>query len=321
MNNKLLITFGCSWTYGVGVSYTPGMTEEQYNQNAWNNDIADRDSFRGIISKKYNYKNKNFSEGGSSNQQQFRLAKQYFSSREFLNDKKTYNKIIVLWGITSIYRNELYSNKENKLVNYIYNNTENSLFQKKFIDEYFKNVFNNEDALRELSLDILFWDSFFSSQGVENYWFDTFNHHDYIIPFENITSAKQNYQSAAGKDWPSWEHYKKNKLDEHIPSNVYEEIHNSKLFHWAKYKKNFLGFNNIIDYDKNPRDIASYLAKANGLELSKNTNSQYHYSNWKVDTTQIEYLKNIGLVNPISLHPTKEAHQKIAEYFSSKIKF
>lgn len=321
MNNKLLITFGCSWMYGVGVSYTPGMTEEQYNQNAWNIDIANRDSFRGIISKKYNYKNKNFSKGGSSNQRQFRLAKQYFSSREFLDDKKTYNKIVVLWGITSIYRTELYSNLENKLQSYFYNNTKKSLLQKKFIDEYFKNVFNEKDALRELSLDILFWDSFFNAQEIENHWFDTFNHHEYTIPFEDITTVKQSYQSVAGLDWPLWEDYIKNNFGKHIPKNVYKEIHNDKLYSWAKYKKSFLGFNNIIDYDKNPRDIANYLAKSNGLEGSENINNQYHCSDWNVDNTQIEYLKNIGLVNPISLHPTKEAHQKIAEYFLSKIKF
>lgn len=314
MSNKLLITFGCSWTYGVGLCYTPGMTKDQYMQHAWNDTIATQNSFRGIISKEYNYKNKNFSQGGSSNQRQFRLAKQYFSSKEFRDDKKTYNKIIVLWGITSIYRNELFSNKENKLINYTYNNdTTKSLFQKKFIDEYFKNVFNKEDALRELSLDILFWDKFFNAQGVENHWFDTFNHHDYTMPFEDIIEAKQEYQSLAGQDWPLWEHYKKNGFEKHIPKNIYKEIHD-KPFHWDK-------FNNIIDYNKNPRDIASYLATSNGSEVLENIDNQYHRSSWQVDATQIEYLKNIGLVNPISLHPTKEAHQKIAEYFSSKIKF
>ena len=187
MSDNLLITFGCSWTYGVGVGYTHDMNKEQYREIAWDNDLANRDSFRGILSKKHNYKNKNFSYGGSSNQKQFRLAKEYFGSLEFLENIKYYDRIIVLWGITSIYRNELFDTLSNTYKNFFYNRDNISKFQR----EYFKNVFDEENALDELVTEILFWNNFFHANNIENYWFDTFNHHNYaFLPRKSLLFAK-----------------------------------------------------------------------------------------------------------------------------------
>ena len=55
-----LITFGCSWTYGVGVTFIKSQTESEYGANAWNPKFSDGYSFRGQLSKKLNWKNINF---------------------------------------------------------------------------------------------------------------------------------------------------------------------------------------------------------------------------------------------------------------------
>ena len=102
--NKL-ITFGDSWVQGVGVEYQDGMTEEQYFE------VKSKESphcFRNLLSTNLNLQNINYSNGGSSNQKQFRKALQTF----FGGDKiQTNAGDIVLWGITSVYRTELWNTK------------------------------------------------------------------------------------------------------------------------------------------------------------------------------------------------------------------
>ena len=72
---NILVTFGCSWTYGVGAHYETDMTEKEYKVNMWNKTIIEQYAFRTLISGKIGFKNINFSGGGSSNQHQFRLAR------------------------------------------------------------------------------------------------------------------------------------------------------------------------------------------------------------------------------------------------------
>ena len=314
MPDKLLITFGCSWTYGVGVGYRPDMSESDIQKNFWDNDIADTLSFRGIVSKKLNYTNKNFSIGGSSNQKQFRIAKEYFGSNEFDRDREYYSEIVVLWGITSIYRDELYSNLTDKTINFMY--TSKKILdssEKKIHDQYVKYFFNDNDEIRKIALDILFWDKFFSKNNVTNYWFDTFNHLDYSIPL--ITNWKKDYNECSGPDWPLWEDLIMQNIDL-VDPEIINEIYDAEKFDWARFFVNFPGFNNFIDFTNKNRDLASYLARRNGLD---NLSKQIHTSNWEADTDCIKFLADVGIVNPVTFHPTQRGHQELADYFIEKI--
>lgn len=186
--NTMLITFGCSWTHGVGVGYNPGLSKEDYLQIAWDNIGANEHSFRGLLSQRYNLKNLNFSSGGSSNQRQFRLAEDFFSSSKFKEVKKTYDKIIVLWGITSIYRTEVYCVQSKNFINLYYNGP------KTLSKELLVNHFDHNVEIELLSKKINFWNTFFDSIGVSNLWFDTFNHHDYQdLPFPDRLFNKDSY--------------------------------------------------------------------------------------------------------------------------------
>jgi hypothetical protein len=313
MPGKLLITFGCSWTYGVGVSYHPGMSAA--DDSFWDLDLANSLSFRGIISKKLNYTNKNFSIGASSNQMQFRLAKEYFSSNEFDRDREYYSEIVVLWCITSIYRDELYSNLSNSFYNIMYSSS-NVLHSSeiKIHNQYIKYFFDDNDEIRKIALDILFWDKFFSKNDITNYWFDTFNHLDYTVPL--ISNHKKSYNKCAGSSWPQWEDLITQNID-HVDPEILNEIYDTKRFPWARLLVDFPGFNNFIDFNNKNRDLASYLARHNGLD---NLNKQIHTSNWEADTDCIKFLAKVGIVNPYSFHPTQRGHQQLADYFIAKIK-
>jgi hypothetical protein len=174
-----LLTFGCSWTYGVGAGYESGMSKHEYSQIAWDPNICNKLSWRGLVSDKYDVFNRNFAAGGSSNQKQERLAMQYVTSVNFQDDQNTFDKIILLWGITSTARNEMFSLQKNKPDNiHLNDKTELSKSLLKF-------SYNHDFEVWLLAQKMRFWNLLFSGLNIKNLWFDTFNHHDYPVKLEN----------------------------------------------------------------------------------------------------------------------------------------
>jgi hypothetical protein len=307
-NNTLLITFGCSWTYGVGVNYESGMTNEEFQKNKEhiNAEICDKFSWRGILCEKYNIQNINFSFPGSSNQRQFRYAREFFPSNQFKNLQKQYDRIIVLWGITSTARNEVYYADE-KIVKDIFYHQDSAV--SKFL---LLNCYNHRYEVRLLRQHMIFWEHYFSLQNVENYWFDTLNTHNYKDindKFDNNFPNLDWYHRAAGPDWPSYENFCQGNFTG-ISDEIMQEI--TSLYN------NILPPNQILDHDKSPRDLMSWLSIESGI---KKLDDSYHLSQWKIDGDRIEHLKLKKIVNPFSLHPTKDAHKDLANYFSERIKF
>lgn len=170
MSNNLLLTLGCSWTEGVGVSYKPGMSRDEY-QKIWKQD-CDQYSFRSLISNYLGFKNINFAQAGSSNQRQFRLARDFFIDQSY----NRYDKIIVLWGITSTARSEMYDNQKKEYENFFYHEREPWVLARMLL----KHSYDHDNEVEQLSRNMQFWDTFFSSKNIDNHWFDTFNTHDYV---------------------------------------------------------------------------------------------------------------------------------------------
>ena len=183
MNKNLLITFGCSWTLGVGVGYQSGQSEKEYRNIAWDTGICNTKSFRGTLSKNFELDNKNFSHGGSSNQAQFKYAKKYFGGSDFLQDQKTYEKIIVLHAITSTARNVFFDAQSKSEVHLKYNQ---SHYISKFIVKYF---YDHDYEVEQLTNEMGFWNVFYKALGIENIWVDTFNHHQYSRSIDHMIMA------------------------------------------------------------------------------------------------------------------------------------
>ncbi len=171
-----LITFGCSWTKGVGSWYDKELSYKDY-LNCSATLSKDEYSFRTILAKRHGYKNINLSASASSNGKQFRLAEEYFNTDNY----KKFDKVIVLWGITSTSRMDIWSNKKKKYQSIFLNTNEgeiNNILREEHYD--------HKVELNRLSEQILHWDKYFSMIGVENYWFDTFNHHEYRYTSPNM---------------------------------------------------------------------------------------------------------------------------------------
>ncbi len=190
-NKNLLISFGCSWTYGMGANYISGMTKKDF-ENVFENEYQIEPLiFRKIISNKLDRVHINFSDIGSSNQRQFRLAKEFFLTK----DQEWFDQhdVIVLWGLTSLYRNEFYSTKikdyyslfltyPQRCILRSTDNEEQRSFSKILLQRYFK----EEVELKKLSEDMTLFNNFFEYKKITNYWFNTFNPHTYPHKFHNL---------------------------------------------------------------------------------------------------------------------------------------
>jgi len=195
MRDIVLLTAGCSWTKGIGVGYEHGMSQADsidVNGIFWNNEVCDNLSFRGILSKKYGIKNINLSKGGASNQQQFRLLKQFLSSSHYTQLVDTGTKIIALHGITSTARNEVYLNRAGKMQNLMYNYYAED-FQNE-IDFMIKYFYDHDNEVERLTDEMNFMNRFYQAVGIDNLWFDTFNHHSYSNAIDNLIETNVAYR-------------------------------------------------------------------------------------------------------------------------------
>lgn len=299
------------------------MTLEEFKNIAWDEVICDRLSWRGMLSQRYGYKNINLAAGGSSNQKQLRLAKLFFSSDDFKKTQSKFKKILVLWGITSTSRNELYSLEKQKFVGVNYSTPD--IFSKFFL----KHVYDHGVEVANLRMEMLHWNRFFDGIQVENYWFDSFNTHSYLPLSDtqpmttrwNITTPREKYAELAGKDWPSYDDYLAKNLG-NTPGHIIEEISKIGLYDQEiinlhiENKHIQVDIDRMIDGDKPHRDLLSMLKIKNNLGIDT---QKYHTSSWQIDDLLLPALTDIGILNPYSFHPTQKGHEMIADFLASKI--
>ena len=250
-----LVSFGCSWTYGVGVKYYEGMSCYEYNETKKDLECAETYSFRALLAKKYDLNPvKNFSIGASSNNRQFREAEWYFTANKDLSNT------IILWGITSTARYEVWRphNQEYKSVMltrpYTVEEMRKNPVARWVVNER-ENFYDHDHEVQILYKKMCHWNEYFALKGAKVVWFDTLNTHKYKRPIDNMFGA-------------------------------YEDT----------------------------RDLLSKLAKHNHTD-------KYHFSMTRAweDCNRIKILKENGLVNPYSGHPTKEGHQILCDMLSPSI--
>ena len=252
---KNLITFGDSWVWGVGAGYQKSQTRTDYKQISHSEQYA-KYSFRSLICKKYNLHNRNFSVGGASNQQQYRFASEFFIGSK-LHDlvKKQENKKnqftnenIVLWGLTSVYRHEVWSNKKSLYENIFM--TDESI---EYAKNYSVNHLNENVETERLYYQIELFNTFFQTAGIKNYWFNVFNEHKFPKKLSNMLFNGMSLLSVLTGDYQA--------------------------------------------------------------------NDKYHLSDWQDTDRKIKKALDMDLVNPYSLHPTKQGHEILFKALETQIDF
>lgn len=202
---SLLITFGCSWTYGIGAGYSEGMSEDFYVKNIrWSHQLCYEHSWRKIVLEHFDIKGLNFAVGGSSNSRQFNIAKEFFISDEWKIIKNSYDNIVVLWGITTTERIYMWCNDQNKIcdiylnqdkhkgsINQIINKVKELTDGDRLAIAINKCSYNYNNEVNQLTKEILFWNNFFDLQNIPIIWFDTFNSHEYTSEIKNLIDYQE----------------------------------------------------------------------------------------------------------------------------------
>jgi hypothetical protein len=304
----ILITFGCSWTRGYGSGWQPGIPHDQYKKIAVDDQINDQISFRGQLARRLNFDHLNFSIQTSSNQKQFRLAREFFASSRWKNIQNSYKDIFVLWGITSTGRNELFCMQQYAMRDIMYDLQNSKTDWPEVGKPLFKYTFDHDNEVFRLGREMQFWNVFFENAGVRNLWFDTFNHHDYDCALAPL-GMKESYEALAGPDWPSFKNILRNNW-QGVPDHITQEIQNTLLSGYVIDPPPTVDSTRIAFYQEPHRDLLSKLALIHGI---KNLDNKYHESSWKKDSNRVGKLIEVGLLNPISNHPTESAHNQIAD--------
>ena len=199
-----MITFGDSWVRGIGAVYREGMSMDEFKEIIWD---ESEHCFRRLISNQLGPENLNQSVGGSSNQTQFRKALELFFGNDKIELKGT---DIVLWGITSVYRTELWNNKK-------------SCWESIFLPDPGSAVSKilstqHHDPHEEtiiLGHQMQLWNKYFRSMNVRNYWFNVFNDHTWNISIDNLLFEKSSLLSMLIDDQGENDSYHKSTwLDE-----------------------------------------------------------------------------------------------------------
>jgi hypothetical protein len=196
-----LITLGDSWVWGVGADYQEGMSEKNYKDIAWN---QSKNCFRQLISNHFDLENLNLSRGGSSNQAQFRLALNTFFGKDKINIQET---DIVLWGITSVFRTELW-------------HTDKAEFKDIFLPDATAvskilavHHHSEKEELTILGHQMQLWNTYFKSMNIKNYWFNVFNDHSWDIKIDNFLFEKASLLSFMVNDYTENDKYHTSRWD------------------------------------------------------------------------------------------------------------
>ena len=197
-----LITFGCSWTFGVGSAYEPEMTEKEYKEIAWGSSCYQY-SWRKIVSDRLNLININLSQGGSANDFQFMMSEIFFSSDLWKYVEETSGNVIVLWGITSLLRKTHWSIKDqsnftvpiptgkpNNNFSPVNILNRNQRILNTFSEIYKKLIFDEDNELNNLCYKMNFWNTFFEKSNVRNFWFDSFASLNYPRQVKNLIGSE-----------------------------------------------------------------------------------------------------------------------------------
>ena len=303
------------------------MSEDDYKTNAWNKEICNEYSFRGLISKNLKIDHLNFGTGGSSNQKQFRLAKTFFFSQKFKNIKKTYDNIIVLWGITSTARNELYSTNSMEYINFMYNTIPEFDY---LSDNLEKNEYNKLKGSGWPSWEDytnLKWDNI----DVEILKDIVTTEKLYTRNKSNFSNFKNVFPFVFGKySWDIDASTYEILLEIKMLSDFFENNNINFLwfdtFNHHDYKKSFTKFvdsdseyfelKNFLEYKSKSRDLLSLILKNNNSFIK---DLRYHLSTWTEDNKKINIGVKKKLLNPFSFHPTKYGHIEIAKILQPEI--
>lgn len=174
----LFVAFGCSWTRAWG-SY-PQETMVGLPGYVENTEFLSTKSYMALIADHLGLERRfNFAQCGSNNDTQARLIIEFVQK-----NRSRFNRVFVLWGITSIYRWELYCNRIDAPWSYM-RGSHVPRDEQNELDHYFKYHWEKGYQLDRLADRIVTLSAYLESQQVEHCFFPVFqpyNQHNLALP-------------------------------------------------------------------------------------------------------------------------------------------
>lgn len=302
MQDKLFLFFGCSWTYGKFINIKPGQDSSTVDPNE-ELELANRYSYRGLLSHTFKADQINFSEGASSNTRQFRLASQYFLGPDRHNSNLA------------------------KLLSENYRRIRDQSWPT--VDQFVSSG--------QLSTDIL--DQIKTINQIDD--FEIFRKDPrpkYVFWFITSTARIENYNSTTRQFENEFLNNTKSQLSKLILTDYYDHKYEiEKLAHlmtlWNAYFKQHniknvwidtfnhhdypIEIDNRIVFNSDFSDLMSNMCLSQGFKDFKSTD--FHSGLWASDDPRSSYLYDHNFLNNQTLHPTIKGHKLIADIIIPKI--
>jgi hypothetical protein len=169
MKPSVLIASGCSWVAGRAIDTDPTSTSFDFNYTE-DPKFVEQHSFAGIIQRHLGLDQLLFlATHGSSNEEQLENLINYID-----NNLNRYSKVFVLWGITSIYRWQMFSGITNSVQTCSVGRVPDNVELKKEIEYYFSHFWNKETELKKLGKQVVMLDGYLTNLNVDHLFFNSF---------------------------------------------------------------------------------------------------------------------------------------------------
>ena len=181
-----MIAVGCSWVAARAIDIEPQATTFDWD-HIEDPGFVEQHSFAGQLKQKLGFDKILFlASHGSSNDEQVSKLTNFLS-----NSMDDYSAVYVLWGITSIYRWEMFSESTQQVQTCMLGRDPKNEELQKEIKYYFSHFWNKEYELEKLDTKIIMLDGYLKNLGVEHLFFNSFQSYNFNVSDSNFYNVKE----------------------------------------------------------------------------------------------------------------------------------
>lgn len=171
MKPSLLVAVGCSWVAAKAIDTDPTSTTINWSHQE-DPEFVKQHSFAGLLQQKLGLDQIHFvAQSGANNDEQLRKLVAFIDA-----NRDNYSRIFVLWGLTSIYRWEMFSATINRVESCVAGSipfNPNAEFRNE-VKYYFSHFWNKEYELEKLGNSVLLVSGYLTNLGIEHLFFNSF---------------------------------------------------------------------------------------------------------------------------------------------------
>jgi hypothetical protein len=186
MKPSLLVAVGCSWVAGAYMDTDPNATDFDYNHKV-DLEFRKQHSFAGLLQQQLGLDDIQFiARDGASNDDQLRNLIRFLDLYS-----ENYSRIFVLWGLTSIYRWEAWSNLLGCIEDSALGRDTHKPEVLEEIKYYYSHFWNREYELEKLGNKVLLLNGYLKSLNIEHLFFNSFQGYSINdLQIKNITEKE-----------------------------------------------------------------------------------------------------------------------------------